>query len=97
MATAEAMMNRVHAAREQRTIDNNDVTEAFWGHDTEAAKLKGIFEVRWLFHVCSNSMWGNLIMFFLVFNRIKFLDDIILQVLFFDLLFWKGYRSILIS
>lgn len=27
----EAMMNRVHAAREQRTIDNNDVTEAFSG------------------------------------------------------------------
>ena len=25
---SEAMMNRVHAAREQRTIDNNDVTEA---------------------------------------------------------------------
>lgn len=25
---AEAMMNRVHAAQEQRTIDNNDVTEA---------------------------------------------------------------------
>lgn len=66
----------------------------FRGNETRSREAEGDFLGIRLCFMFVPTLCGTMI--FLFYKRDKFLDNTILQVLFFDLLFWKGYWSILI-